>query len=438
MGYSIMLGSRWTFPILLIYLFRDLYASKQTSIKRTKRYGCFHIFRTVFPCIFSKADQDEKTEEEISFHEQDQKSALLDHKGEYDSYQNISKSYGAAQGTIEAFGGAVVGLAGHRDRDKEKFTIQSKKVDFVSLNNNQDDGQSVIEDFELISDEENALKAVNEQFKIESEKKNFEVDEQDDDQSNNTQFKPIVDVEEDVLNPTKEQFLIESEKMNLEVDKQNDDQIDIDLKSAEDAEEDDSKETKENFTIETEKVPYKLDNDQTAEFELIENAEDVCVGLGESDYDEAFVVACATGDIKIVKLILGQERLDPSANGNKAIIAALKYCHDDIVVLILEDPRFLTDSSVEFLLELIVNIKSKSISHEDIASLNPEVFDFLLLRLVHEGYSGIENIKRFVVWKSLRLRTMKGYELLRDKELLGMSAVDLRQLIDSFEFKSKL
>ena len=177
---------------------------------------------------------------------------------------------------------------------------------------------------------------------------------------------------------------------------------------------------------------------ETAEIESRDPEEmaemDPFVGL-----DNAFYVACANGQIDIVRLLLKDRQLDPSANNNEAIHVALKYCHDEVVKVILRDRRFETDLFLESIFELVVKIKMKTLSQEEILAFTPEVFDCLRLRLIHEHYiEDTEAIKRYVVWRSLELRTPKAQELLYDPNLRRLSAADLSQFIDSIQFRCKL
>src|SRR5690349_2933275 len=53
-----------------------------------------------------------------------------------------------------------------------------------------------------------------------------------------------------------------------------------------------------------------------------------------ADNNDAIRIACMNGYLDIVKLLLDDERVDPSANNNFAIIYACKNGHFDIVKLL--------------------------------------------------------------------------------------------------------
>jgi hypothetical protein len=167
------------------------------------------------------------------------------------------------------------------------------------------------------------------------------------------------------------------------------------------------------------KVPEELMNG------VIDDAADM-------DVDTTFCTACAHGQYDVAKLLLQRKQVHPSANENEAIRIALHYCNDQIVRLILEDPRFQTDPVLEALFQVTLRIKSKTIPAEELSALDPEVFDFFQPRLVREGYRNVQRIKREVVWNAVAMPTPQAYEMLFEGRLdEQLPAASLRRQLDS-------
>ena len=71
-----------------------------------------------------------------------------------------------------------------------------------------------------------------------------------------------------------------------------------------------------------------------------------CVGLEiilasniEGNYENALSLAALNGHNEVVKLLLQDPRVDPSADNNYAIRFASGICHVDVIKLLLQDPR---------------------------------------------------------------------------------------------------
>ena len=69
------------------------------------------------------------------------------------------------------------------------------------------------------------------------------------------------------------------------------------------------------------------------------NGHSTIVSLLLTDYRVKFLDACNSGDIEVVKLLLADERVDPSSNKNKSIEKASQNGHADVVRLLLADNR---------------------------------------------------------------------------------------------------
>lgn len=128
----------WTFSILLLYLFRDSYGSKQMNLKRKNRFGCVNIFKTVFPCLCSENDEDDKSEKE--------NSALLGRGPEYGSFPKSSNS--------NSLIGPAVKLGRHRQTGEKRVTIEYEHSD---LPDNQNVHQINSPDSELNEDPEDVF-----------------------------------------------------------------------------------------------------------------------------------------------------------------------------------------------------------------------------------------------------------------------------------------
>lgn len=179
------------------------------------------------------------------------------------------------------------------------------------------------------------------------------------------------------------------------------------------------------------------------EIEHIKVPADLLYGLVDAkelkDADTTFCTACAHGRYDVAKLLLQRRQVHPSANENEAIRIALHNCNDQIVRLILEDSRFMTDPVLEALFEVTLKIKCQTITADELSTLGPEVFDFFQPRLVREGYRNVQRIKREVVWHALGTPTPLAYDMLFDGRMdETLPAASLCRQLDALHVKSKL
>ena len=86
---------------------------------------------------------------------------------------------------------------------------------------------------------------------------------------------------------------------------------------------------------------FELINNLTDKHQILEldYIEISCLYNPKFDLNYTFRLACKNGCIEVVKLLLQDPRVDPTANDNYAFIYACENGHTEVVKLLLEDPR---------------------------------------------------------------------------------------------------